>query len=110
MRNGVQGLGTAARRQVGWARGRVGGQYPGQCLIRCIHTPSLRGVNIQRLFGAQRALNIAEDFTELEHHAAYYDGIPAGTARKGTTVLERVSQPLAITAKRGLNQLRQRQV
>jgi cytochrome c peroxidase len=31
-----------------------------------IQTPSLRGVNIQRLFGSQRALKSAEDFTEFE--------------------------------------------
>jgi cytochrome c peroxidase len=30
-----------------------------------IETPSLRGVNIQRLFGSQRALKTVEDFTEL---------------------------------------------
>src|SRR4051812_20255891 len=31
---------------------------------RRIDTPSLRGVNIQRLFGSQRALRTVEDFTE----------------------------------------------
>ncbi|HET6891616.1 MAG TPA: hypothetical protein VFH31_10970, partial [Pyrinomonadaceae bacterium] len=31
---------------------------------RRIETPSLRGVNIQRLFGSQRALRSVEDFTE----------------------------------------------
>ncbi len=57
-----------------------------------IDTPSLRGVNIQRLFGSQRALKTVEDFTEFEQRAAYFDGIPADAARKGTNVLERASQ------------------
>ena len=39
-----------------------------------IDTPSLRGVNIQRLFGSQRALKTVEDFTEFEQRAAYFDG------------------------------------
>ncbi len=57
-----------------------------------IDTPSLRGLNIQRLFGSQRALKTVEDFTEFEQRAAYFDGIPADAARKGTNVLERGSQ------------------
>ncbi len=57
-----------------------------------IDTPSLRGVNVQRLFGSQRALKTIEDFTEFEQRAAYFDGIPADAARKGTNVLERGSQ------------------
>jgi cytochrome c peroxidase len=57
-----------------------------------IDTPSLRGVNIQRLFGSQRALKSVEDFTEFEQRAAYFDGTPADAARKGTNVLERGSQ------------------
>ena len=32
-----------------------------------IDTPSLRGVNIQRLFGSQRALKTVEDFTEFNN-------------------------------------------
>ena len=39
-----------------------------------LDTPSLRGVNIQRLFGSQRALKSIEDFTEFEQRAAYFDG------------------------------------
>src|SRR6266403_2612417 len=31
-----------------------------------IETPTLRGVNVQRLFGSQRALKTVEDFTEFE--------------------------------------------
>ena len=57
-----------------------------------IDTPSLRGVNIQRLFGSQRALKTVEDFTEFEQRAAYFDGIPADAARKGTNILDRGSQ------------------
>jgi cytochrome c peroxidase len=57
-----------------------------------IDTPSLRGVNVQRLFGSQRALKTVEDFTEFEQRAAYFDGIPADAARKGTNILERGSQ------------------
>lgn len=57
-----------------------------------IDTPSLRGVNIQRLFGSQRALKTVEDFTEFEQRAAYFDGNPADAAKKGTNVLDRGSQ------------------
>jgi cytochrome c peroxidase len=35
-----------------------------------INTPTLRGMNIQRLFGSQRALKTVEDFTEFEQRAA----------------------------------------
>jgi cytochrome c peroxidase len=57
-----------------------------------IDTPTLRGVNVQRLFGSQRALKTIEDFTEFEQRAAYFDGIPADATRKGTNILERGSQ------------------
>lgn len=57
-----------------------------------IDTPTLRGLNVQRLFGSQRAMKSVEDFTEFEQRAAYFDGIPADAARKGTNVLERGSQ------------------
>jgi cytochrome c peroxidase len=57
-----------------------------------IDTPSLRGLYVQRLFGSQRAMKTVEDFTEFEQRAAYFDGIPADAARKGTNVLERGSQ------------------
>ncbi len=57
-----------------------------------IDTPSLRGVNVQRLFGSQRAMKTIEDFTEFEQRGAYFDGIPADATRKGTNVLERGSQ------------------
>ncbi len=57
-----------------------------------IGTPSLRGVNIQRLFGSQRAMKSVEDFTEFEQRAAYFDGDPGAATRKGVSVLERGSQ------------------
>jgi len=57
-----------------------------------IDTPSLRGVNIQRLFGSQRALKSVEDFTEFEQRAAYFDGDPVIAAKKGVNVLDRGSQ------------------
>jgi len=57
-----------------------------------IETPSLRGVNIQRLFGSQRALKTVEDFTEFEQRAAYFDGDPVIAQKKGVNILERGSQ------------------
>lgn len=59
---------------------------------RRIETPSLRGVNIQRLFGSQRALKSVEDFTEFEQRAAYFDGDPVIATKKGANILERGSQ------------------
>ena len=57
-----------------------------------IDTPSLRGVNIQRLFGSQRAVKSIEDFTEFEQRAAYFDGDPVIGTKKGANILERGSQ------------------
>ena len=57
-----------------------------------IDTPTLRGVNIQRLFGSQRALRSVEDFTEFEQRAAYFDGDPVIATKKGVNILERGSQ------------------
>jgi cytochrome c peroxidase len=54
-----------------------------------IDTPTLRGVNVQRLFGSQRALKTIEDFTEFEQRAAYFDGDPVIATKKGVNVLER---------------------
>lgn len=59
---------------------------------RRLDTPSLRGVNIQRLFGSQRALRTVEDFTEFEQRAAYFDGDPVIATKKGVNILERASQ------------------
>ena len=61
-----------------------------------IETPSLRGVNIQRLFGSQRALKTVEDFTEFEQRAAYFDGDHVMAAKKGANVLDRGSQVQAM--------------
>jgi cytochrome c peroxidase len=57
-----------------------------------IDTPTLRGVNIQQLFGSQRALKSVEDFTEFEQRAAYFDGDPVIATKKGVNILERGSQ------------------
>jgi cytochrome c peroxidase len=57
-----------------------------------LDTPTLRGVNIQRLFGSQRALKSIEDFTEFEQRGAYFDGDPVIATKKGVNILERGSQ------------------
>jgi len=57
-----------------------------------IDTVSLRGVNIQQLFGSQRALSSVEDFTEFEQRAAYFDGDPVLATKKGLNPLDRGSQ------------------
>lgn len=62
-----------------------------------INTPSLRGMNIQRLFGSQRALKTVEDFVEFEQRAAYFDGDISMAAKKGVNVLDRGSQVHAMT-------------
>lgn len=59
---------------------------------RRIDTPSLRGVNQQRLFGSQRALRTVEDFTEFEQRAAYFDGDIVIAQKKGVNFLERGSE------------------
>jgi cytochrome c peroxidase len=59
---------------------------------RRIDTPSLRGVNVQRLFGSQRALKSIEDFTEFEQLAAYFDGDPVTAMMKGINRLDRSTQ------------------
>jgi cytochrome c peroxidase len=63
-----------------------------QALRHRIETPTLRGVNIQLLFGSQRALKSIEDFTEFEQRAAYFDGDPAAAMKKGMNFLDRGSQ------------------
>jgi cytochrome c peroxidase len=55
-------------------------------------TLSLRGLNIQRLFGTQRALKTVEDFTEFEQRTAYFDGDIVMATKKGVNPLERGSQ------------------
>ena len=57
-----------------------------------IDTPTLRGVNIQRLFGSQRVMKSVEDFTEFEQRGAYFDGDPVIATKKGVNILERGSQ------------------
>lgn len=70
----------------------LAGDIRPQELRHRIDTPSLRGVNVQRLFGSQRALKTVEDFTEFEQRAAYFDGDPVIATKKGVNVLERGSQ------------------
>jgi len=57
-----------------------------------IDTPTLRGVNVQRLFGSKRAMKNIEDFTEFEQRGAYFDGDPVIATKKGVNILERGSQ------------------
>jgi len=57
-----------------------------------IDVPSLRGVNVQKLFGSQRALRTVEDFTEFEQRAAYFDGDPGDAVKKGQNILDRGGQ------------------
>src|SRR5271154_3091663 len=57
-----------------------------------IVTPTLRGVQIQRLFGSQRALKTVEDFTQFEQAGAYFDGDHVIAAKKGLNPLNRLSQ------------------
>ncbi len=70
----------------------LAGDVRPQELRHRIDTPTLRGVNIQRLFGSQRALKTVEDFTEFEQRAAYFDGDPVIATKKGVNILERGSQ------------------
>src|ERR1700720_2326994 len=57
-----------------------------------IVTPSLRGVQIQRLFGSQRALKTIEDFPQFEQAGAYFDGDHVIAAKKGLNPLDRIIQ------------------
>ena len=57
-----------------------------------IVTPPLRGVQIQRLFGSQRALKTVEDFTQFEQAGAYFDGDHVIAAKKGLNPLNRINQ------------------
>jgi cytochrome c peroxidase len=57
-----------------------------------VDTTSLRGVNVQQVFGSQRALMSVEDFTEFEQRAAYFDGDPVLATKKGINPLDRGSQ------------------
>ena len=59
---------------------------------RRIDTVSLRGVNVQRIFGSQRAMKSVEDFTQFEQLGAYFDGDPLAGIAKGMNLLERSTQ------------------
>jgi cytochrome c peroxidase len=67
-----------------------------------IDTPPLRGVNVQRLFGSQRALKSVEDFTEFEQRAAYFDGDPVIATKKGINILDRGHQVHAMGEFQGI--------
>ena len=75
------------------------GRHPPQEFRHGINTPSLRGVNVQRLFGSQRALKTVEGFTD-------FDGDPVIAMKKGVNILDRGSQVQAMApsgAFRGLS-------
>ena len=80
--------------QNGHANGatHLAGDVRPQAFRHRIETPTLRGVNIQRLFGSQRALKTVEDFTEFEQRGAYFDGDPVIATKKGVNILDRGSQ------------------
>ena len=63
-----------------------------QEMRRRLDVPTLRGVNIQRLFGSQRSLRSIEDFTEFEQRGAYFDGDNVIATKKGVHALERGSE------------------
>lgn len=67
-----------------------------------VDTPTLRGVNIQQLFGSQRAMKSVEDFTEFEQRGAYFDGDTVIAVKKGANVLERGSQVHAMAEMQAL--------
>lgn len=54
-----------------------------------IDTPTLRGVNIQEVFGSKRALASVEDFTEFENRSAYFDHDQLTAEKKGRRDLTR---------------------
>lgn len=88
---GVSCLDCHANGHTNAATHLVGDMRPQEFRHR-LDTPTLRGVNVQRLFGSQRALKTVEDFTEFEQRAAYFDGDPVIATKKGVNVLERASQ------------------
>lgn len=67
-----------------------------------IDTPTLRGLNIQQIFGSQRAMKSVEDFTEFEQRGAYFDGDPVIAVKKGVNVLDRGSQVHAMAEMQAL--------
>jgi cytochrome c peroxidase len=88
---GVSCLDCHANGHTNAATHTVGDIRPNEFRHR-IDTPSLRGVNVQRLFGSQRGLKTVEDFTEFEQRAAYFDGDPVIAMKKGVNFLDRAGQ------------------
>ncbi len=70
----------------------LAGDVRPQAVRHRLDTTTLRGVNIQRLFGSQRAMKSVEDFTEFEQRGAYFDGDHVIAAKKGVNILERATQ------------------
>ncbi|MGH9550717.1 MAG: hypothetical protein ACRD3W_15155 [Terriglobales bacterium] len=89
--NGISCLDCHVNGHTNAATHLVGDMRPQEFRHR-IDTPSLRGVNIQRLFGSQRALKTVEDFTEFEQRGAYFDGDPVIATKKGINILDRGGQ------------------
>jgi len=80
----VNGHTNAAFHQVGDIRP--------QAHRRRIDTVSLRGVNVQRIFGSQRGMKSVEDFTQFEQLGAYFDGSTTAAMAKGMNRLDRSVQ------------------
>lgn len=59
---------------------------------RRIRTVTLRGLNVQRIFGSQRAMKTVEDFTQFEQLGAYFDGSTVAAMAKGMNVMDRSVQ------------------
>jgi len=59
---------------------------------RRIRTVTLRGLNVQRIFGSQRAMKTLEDFTQFEQLGAYFDGSTVAAMAKGMNVMDRSVQ------------------
>jgi len=57
-----------------------------------IVTPSLRGVQIQRLFGSQRPLKTVEDFTQFEQAGSLFHGVTGDRHQEGHNPLARLSR------------------
>jgi len=70
-------------------RDAPGRRHPAAIARRRIQTVSLRGLNVQLIFGSQRAMKRVEDFTEFEQLAAYFDGDPLTAMAKGINFLNR---------------------
>jgi cytochrome c peroxidase len=80
----VNGHTNAAFHQVGDIRP--------QAHRRRIDTVTLRGLNVQHIFGSQRGMKSVEDFTQFEQLGAYFDGSTTAAMAKGMNRLDRSVQ------------------